>query len=185
MTARMTPTRSGSPPGPQSRAARTPAGAPVAPGRRYPVVAPEPSPPSESSPAPESVRPAPPSEPAVPPGAPPDPPSVSAPAGEHAAPVAPDLPGTGPSSPVPVARSDHRRAQRAARRHRRRLAVWCGVVVAFCFGVTILIVLMAGNRAPGPQGLPALAPSVAVGAGGGAPLAVAARGVGAPGGGRR
>jgi hypothetical protein len=65
----------------------------------------------------------------------------------------------GPVSPV------DRRAQRAARRTRRRLAVACGLVVAVCLVLTILIVNMARNRPTGldlvPRSVPvALGPAV-------------------------
>ncbi len=67
--------------------------------------------------------------------------------------------GPGPAPPV------ERRAQRAARRTRRRLAVACGLVVAVCLVLTILIVNMARNRPSGldlvPRSVPvALGPAV-------------------------
>lgn len=75
------------------------------------------------------------------------------------------------------------RAVRAARRQRRRLAAWCAVIVAFCFGVTILIVIMAGNRTPGSGVVPALVPA-AVAGGGPASFPSLDHGAGAPDGGR-
>ena len=43
-----------------------------------------------------------------------------------------------------------RKAQRAARRTRRNVAMVCGLVVAVCLILTILIVDMARNRTTGP-----------------------------------
>jgi hypothetical protein len=94
-----------------------------------------------------------PPEPALDRSAPPGPDADLAtdPAGADAVP--------GPLSPV------DRRAQRAARRTRRRLAVACGLVVAVCLVLTILIVNMARNRPTGldlvPRSEPvALGPAV-------------------------
>jgi hypothetical protein len=55
-------------------------------------------------------------------------------------------------SPPSEPRTDGRRALREARRHRRRLAVGCALLVAVCLVITILIVDLARNRASGPQG---------------------------------
>jgi hypothetical protein len=71
--------------------------------------------------------------------------------GSDPAPPATEVP------PAPVTRVD-RRNQRAARRVRRNLAVVCGVLVAVCLVLTILIVNMARNR---PFGLDLLPRSVA------------------------
>jgi hypothetical protein len=55
------------------------------------------------------------------------------------------------AEPVPGSRSRvvDRRALRAERRTRRNLAILCGLVVAVCLILTILIVDMARNRPPG------------------------------------
>jgi hypothetical protein len=138
MTARMTHTRSGSPTGPSSPAAavRTrPRSAPSVRPEVTPGVAPAPTPPPGSEPV---------SDGAIGPAREP----VSVPPTDRRA---------APSRPRP----GDRRAQRAARRRRRRLAVWCAVLVAFCLGVTILIVVMAGNRTPGPQVVAARTPVAA------------------------
>ena len=77
--------------------------------------------------------------------------------------------GTTPAAvPSPVSRAD-RKSQRAARRTRRNLAIACGLLVAVCLVLTILIVNMARNRPTGldlpPRpvaaalGLPVLHPS--------------------------
>ena len=60
----------------------------------------------------------------------------------------PEPTSSGASEP----RTDGRRALRQARRHRRRLAVGCAVLVAVCLALTILIVDLARNRTVGPQG---------------------------------
>ncbi len=163
MTARMTPTRSGSPPGPASGAVRT-AGAPAAPPHHRDPAVPG---------APIAVEPA--------PGRPPGAELAPGPAAPIATPSDAAVDAAPRSAP---GRADQRRAQRAARRARRRLALWCAVVVAFCLGVTILIVIMAGNRAPASLGAPAPDRSARAGAPP-APIVVADRGVPAPGGGGR
>ncbi len=57
----------------------------------------------------------------------------------------------GPASAPEVApRPPDRKSQRAARRTRRNLAIVCGLVVALCLILTILIVDMARNRTSGP-----------------------------------
>jgi hypothetical protein len=57
-------------------------------------------------------------------------------------------------APVPTpevgSRVPDRKAQRAARRTRRNVAIVCGLVVALCLILTILIVDMARNRTSGP-----------------------------------
>ena len=56
--------------------------------------------------------------------------------------------------PVPTgsgSRVADRKALRAARRTRRNLAILCGLVVAVCLALTILIVDMARNRPPGAE----------------------------------
>jgi hypothetical protein len=79
------------------------------------------------------------------------------------APTEPGVVGSEPALPGaevptdPVTRVD-RRNQRAARRTRRNLAIVCGVVVAVCLVLTILIVNMARNR---PSGLDLVPRSVA------------------------
>jgi hypothetical protein len=60
--------------------------------------------------------------------------------------------------PEPVSRID-RRSQRAARRTRRNLAIVCGLVVAVCLVLTILIVNMARTRTSGADTLPRSLPS--------------------------
>ncbi|MGH9078607.1 MAG: hypothetical protein ACRDYE_00760 [Acidimicrobiales bacterium] len=135
MTERMTHTRSGSrrgTTGPIAAVRTRPLAAP-------PVVRPEivparldPGPPAGPEPAPDgTIDPAWGPVPSAPPPAAPRP--------------AADQPAASRQT-----RPDDRRAQRAARRRRRRLAVWCAVLIAFCLAMTILIVVMAGNRTPGP-----------------------------------
>ncbi len=61
-------------------------------------------------------------------------------------------PGAGAPTPVPTpstSRVADRKAVRAARRTRRNLAILCGLVVAVCLLLTILIVDMARIRPPG------------------------------------
>ena len=53
-----------------------------------------------------------------------------------------------------------RRALRAERQERRRLAVACAVVIAICLVVTILIVGLARNRAPGAVAPPSTVTAV-------------------------
>ena len=64
------------------------------------------------------------------------------------------VPGSHPvaTAPAPVAgsRVPDRKTQRAARRTRRNVAIVCGLVVALCLILTILIVDMARNRTSGP-----------------------------------
>ncbi|HEV3280100.1 MAG TPA: hypothetical protein VG032_00715 [Acidimicrobiales bacterium] len=128
----MTHTRSGAPPGPTDPVSTVGTRTRATPAVVRPEVAPE---------APSLV---PPDE-----GAAPDP-----------APATPATTARIDPPPAPARpRPDDRRAQRAARRHRRRLAAWCAVLVAFCLAVTILIVTMAGNRTPGPQAIAAVAPA--------------------------
>ncbi len=84
--------------------------------------------------------------------------------GRPASPVPGADPAEAAAVPGPVSPVD-RRAQRSARRTRRRLAVACGLVVAVCLVLTILIVNMARNRPSGldlvPRSVPvALGPAV-------------------------
>ncbi len=66
-----------------------------------------------------------------------------------------------PAEPtLPVSRAD-RKTQREARRIRRNLALACGLVVAVCLVLTILIVNMARTRPYGLAALPRSDPSAA------------------------
>jgi hypothetical protein len=56
----------------------------------------------------------------------------------------------GPAGPQAGSRVADRKAQRAERRTRRNVAIVCGLVVAACLIITILIVDMARNRTSGP-----------------------------------
>jgi hypothetical protein len=151
----MTPTRSGSPSSTGARAdVRTrPRAAPVAPPSE---LQPELRPPSELQP---ELRPPTPAEPVV------EPVAVGPAVAEQPPLPTPTPPPTSTAPPRP----EERRALRAARRRRRQLAIGCAVVVAFCLGVTILIVVMAGNRTPGAQAVTPLPPASAASA---APLHV-------------
>jgi hypothetical protein len=63
-------------------------------------------------------------------------------------------PGAATPEPAPTgsgSRLADRQALRAARRARRNLAILCGVLVAVCLVLTILIVDMARNRPPGAE----------------------------------
>ena len=149
----MTPTRSGSPTG------STGSDADVHTRSRTRTV-----PPSDLEPDPgptmfgTAVRPAPGTVPARS-----DPDQSAAPTRDQASSPSPDQPA--PPTGVQPARPEERRALRAARRRRQQLGVACAVLVAFCLGVTILIVVMAGNRTPSPQVVtarPTAAPAPAV-----------------------
>jgi hypothetical protein len=152
----MTPTRSGSPTGSAGSDADVRArsrATPIRPSELQPVAVP---PPVDLQPGthPESFD-------AV---ADPAEPASTAPSPDPAADPNPTL---DPPTTVRPPRHEERRALRAARRRRQRLAVACAALVAFCLGVTILIVVMAGNRTPGPQvvtALPAVsaAPSISL-----------------------
>jgi hypothetical protein len=65
------------------------------------------------------------------------------------APTDPDSAATAPPPEV-ASRPPDRKSQRAARRTRRNVAIVCGLVVALCLILTILIVDMARNRTSGP-----------------------------------
>jgi hypothetical protein len=70
--------------------------------------------------------------------------------------VGPDAVTPQPATPQPAptgsrSRVADRQALRAGRRTRRNLAILCGVVVAVCLVLTILIVNMARNRPPGAE----------------------------------
>jgi hypothetical protein len=79
--------------------------------------------------------------------------------GEGPAPGDGELPGGSvPESVTPTpeptvsrSRVADRKALRAARRTRRNLAILCGLVVAVCLVLTILIVDMARTRPPGAE----------------------------------
>jgi hypothetical protein len=65
-----------------------------------------------------------------------------------------------PVDPAPVPSAEQgRRELRAARRQRRRLAALCAAFVAVCLALTLLVVTLARDRAPSPQGAPAAAVS--------------------------
>jgi hypothetical protein len=89
-------------------------------------------------------------------GGPPSGPEVPAP-GTGGAPdgsLGPEAVTPQPATPQPAptgsrSRVADRQALRAARRTRRNLAILCGLVVAVCLVLTILIVDMARNRPPG------------------------------------
>jgi hypothetical protein len=66
------------------------------------------------------------------------------------------LPGVAATEPA-----ETRRALRVARRQRRHLATLCAVVVAVCLVLTLLIVSLARDRAPGTVSGPPLAVAVA------------------------
>jgi hypothetical protein len=72
-------------------------------------------------------------------------------------------PGVDPVGHAPAAEPEmgsrvvDRKAQRAARRTRRNVAIVCGLVVAVCLIITILIVNMARIRTSGPQAVVGLA----------------------------
>ncbi len=68
-------------------------------------------------------------------------------------PLAPEADAHGEPGQLPAAprTTEGRRALREARRERRRLSVWCAVVVAVCLLLTILIVGIARSRSTGPQ----------------------------------
>jgi hypothetical protein len=75
-------------------------------------------------------------------------------AGAGAAPAGSGGPEEAAPEPAPTgsrSRVADRKALRAARRTRRNLAILCGVVVAVCLVLTILIVDMARNRPPGAE----------------------------------
>ena len=61
----------------------------------------------------------------------------------HPGPVE-QLPGADPTEPA-----ETRRELRMARRQRRHLATLCAIVVAVCLALTLLIVNLARDRAPG------------------------------------
>lgn len=147
MTARMTPTRSSSPAGSAGTRPRPRIPATIPPPEVRP--APDLGPPAEVGPD-HDLGPADRNDPTIGPTASPPPGSARSPfeprAGE--ADVVSPRAVTGP-------RPAERRAWRAARRRRRQLAVGCALLVALCLGITILIVVMAGNRTPGPQVLTA------------------------------
>lgn len=56
-----------------------------------------------------------------------------------------------PEQADPEPRADGRRAQRAARQQRRRISMACALLIAVCLVITILIVAVARNRAPGAE----------------------------------
>lgn len=70
--------------------------------------------------------------------------------GSASSPDAPDDPAL--QGPLAASRGE----VRAARRRRRRLMLVCAVVIALCVGLTIAVVGLARNRAPGA--LPVLSP---------------------------
>ena len=80
-------------------------------------------------------------------GNPSDPAPVLDPAGREPEAVE----ATPPPDPEAGSRVADRRALRAARRTRRNVAIVCGLVVALCLIITILIVNMARIRTSGPQ----------------------------------
>lgn len=71
-----------------------------------------------------------------------------------------DPPATADRSPEPDSRAETRRALRAARRRRRRVMVACGLVIAVCLVLTVLIVGIARDRRPGPR---VVTPGVSIG----------------------
>jgi hypothetical protein len=112
-------------------------------------------------------------------------------AGAGAAPAGSGGPEEAAPEPAPTgsrSRVADRKALRAARRTRRNLAILCGVVVAVCLVLTILIVDMARTRPPGAEiTMPAPAASVPGAAGPPHPLSadsiIPNRGASAPEGG--
>ena len=63
-----------------------------------------------------------------------------------------------------ISRVADRKAVREARRTRRNLAIVCGLVVAVCLVLTILIVDMARNRPPGAEIMVPVSTASALGA---------------------
>ncbi len=57
-----------------------------------------------------------------------------------------------------------RRELRAARRQRRRLAMWCAAFVAVCLVLTVVVVGIARARPPGPQVVQTTATAIVGGA---------------------
>ena len=79
----------------------------------------------------------------------PSPPALPTPAIASPEVASPAVPSAEVASPA-----EGRRALRAARRRRRNLALGYGALIAFCLAITILIVILAGNRAPAAPGAP-------------------------------
>lgn len=82
------------------------------------------------------------------------------PAGTATATAVPWLHRTSPGDPVDPAPAPSaeqgRRELRAACHQRRRLAALCAVFVAVCLALTLLVVTLARDRSPSPQGAPAV-----------------------------
>jgi hypothetical protein len=80
----------------------------------------------------------------------PDPALAADPVGPDPEPAA-TVSETVPQASASMSRVAERRAERAVRRTRRNVAIVCGLVVAACLILTILIVNMARIRTSGPQ----------------------------------